>query len=657
MINIRRIYVYLISAITLQSVVWAIIALMRNLTAGNLAYSTSAIAVQVAMILVGLPLFLVHWLWAQRSAANDQAERASSIRRLYLNAMLIAFIIPIVNSVHLLAETTIEIILRPISRTNLWVAELSFSIIALLITAIMAIYHYRIQKQDDEAVGRDETAVILDQLLTYLLVIVGLILTAFGTAELIRLILSSFSAAELRLGELQAVAASLSLVIAGLPLWIISWRQAQLQFASGDEWEQSSIVRKIMLYLTIFLSSLTAVTTADILLANFLMRLLDVPSTSGGFFNALSIIIVSVVIWAYHALVLQRDAVAAETVGQAAAVRRIYLYLISAVGLTAVIVGTGGILSVLIRALDSATLHPDLREQLAWFTATLIAGLPVWLISWRRIQHLVAGQTPAANEERSAFTRRLYLYFFVFVAILTLLGGAVYVVSQFVELALGSRSTGGLLTDLGQALAYTLIAVAVLIYHAALIRTDQRLITEQEIQERRQLTVAVVDTANGRLGRALVDHLQHKLPGINIHPIPLTSAAGELMPREDQEQSHAEILTAADIIVTPWQLANSLQSDLSDPEISHAFNQSTAQKLILPMPQKGITWIGVEPWQEKAITREVGQAIDSIASGNDPSASRKMSTPAIIIAVLASLLALIIIPPLVITLIAILLDL
>ena len=129
------------------------------------------------------------------------------------------------------------------------------------------------------------------------------------------------------------------------------------------------------------------------------------------------------------------------------------------------------------------------------------------------------------------------------------------------------------------------------------------------------------------------------------------------MPRENQEQSLAEILTAADIIVTPWQMANDPQGDLSDPEISHAFNQSTAQKLILPMPQKGITWIGVEPWQEKAIAREVGEAIDSIARGNYPAAARKMSPAAIVLIVLASLLALMIIVPLVITLIAALMDL
>ncbi len=655
MINIRRIYVYLVSAITLQSVVWAIIALVRNLTERNLANSTSEIALPVAMILVGLPLVLVHWLWAQRSAARDQTERASPIRRLYLNAMLIAFIIPIVNSIRLISESIIESILRPTLLTTLWSTEILFSLIALLITGTMTIYYYRIRQQDDKAVGREDATIILDQLFIYLLTISGLLLTAVGSAELIRLLLSSLSAAELHLGERQTLAANIALITAGLPLWMISWRQAQRRFASGDKLEQASIVRKIVLYLLVFLSSLTAVITAAILLANFLMRLLDVPSSSGGFFNALSIIVVSSVIWSYHALVLQRDAAAAETVGQAAAVRRIYLSLVSGVGLTAVLTGTGGILSVLIRALDTAHLGLDLREQLAWFAAILIAGLPVWLISWRRIMHLVSEESPAGSEERSAFIRRFYLYLFLFAAILTLLGGAVYAVSQIVELILGSRSTIGLLTDMGQALAYTLIAVAVLIYHGKLLREDQQMIAEQEILEQRQLNVAIVDVRNGRLGSLLIDHLQRQLPGINILPVPLTAAAREAMPAESQEQSPAEILSTADVIVTPWQLANKSEVGAIDSSISHAFNQSAAQKLILPLPQKGMTWIGVEPWQEQQIAREVGEAINSIARGDNPSAMRKLSTAAIVIIVLASLCGLTLFVPLVVQLIDILL--
>ncbi|UCC53116.1 MAG: hypothetical protein JSV68_03950, partial [Anaerolineaceae bacterium] len=312
MINIRRIYVYLISAITLQSVTWAVIALLRNLTAGGLADSTSEIALQISMILVGLPLFLVHWLWAQRSAARDQTERATPVRRLYLDAMLFAFILPFLNSARLLIEIFLLRIVAPGSGLASWTAEFRFSLIAIVITAVMGFYFYHLRKQDDHIVDPEESSILLDQVFLYLLCLVGLGLTAYGTAELLRLLLESIFGEAPGLGQRRAIAGNIALLVAGVPTWIAAWRQAQSNFATGDMWEQSSIVRKIYLYMLVFLSSLTAVTMTTILLANFLLRILEIPSAGGGFFRALSIILISLVIWSYHAHVLRHDAAVAE---------------------------------------------------------------------------------------------------------------------------------------------------------------------------------------------------------------------------------------------------------------------------------------------------------------------------------------------------------
>src|SRR5437899_12515076 len=41
-----------------------------------------------ATALVGLPVWLLHWLWIQRTARADPDERASTLRRLYLYAVL-----------------------------------------------------------------------------------------------------------------------------------------------------------------------------------------------------------------------------------------------------------------------------------------------------------------------------------------------------------------------------------------------------------------------------------------------------------------------------------------------------------------------------------------------------------------------------------------
>src|SRR5207302_5395006 len=46
------------------------------------------VALNGAAALVGLPVWLVHWLWIQRTARADPGERASTLRRLYLYAVL-----------------------------------------------------------------------------------------------------------------------------------------------------------------------------------------------------------------------------------------------------------------------------------------------------------------------------------------------------------------------------------------------------------------------------------------------------------------------------------------------------------------------------------------------------------------------------------------
>ncbi len=657
MINLRRIYVYLVSAITLQSIVWALIALLRNLTSRSLLPNTSTIAAQVAMIVVGLPIFLAHWLWAQRSARTNPSERASAVRRFYLDSMLLAFVIPIVNSTRLLAEIMLENLIQRRPDQLSFNSDLRFSAIALLVTLIMGIYHFRVRRQDNKKTTQVEAAVILDQLLIYLLVIGGLVLTAFGLVGIIRFIIDSLSTGAVSPFERNTLAANLALIVAGFPLWIISWRKAQQRFISGDVREQVSLVRKASLYVIVLVSSLTAVVTASILLANLLMQLQLVPSSSGGLGNALSVILVSGAIWAYHATVLQQDARLAETVGQAATVRRIYLYLVSGVGLTAVLVGAGGNLSVLIRALGGPGLGIDLREQLAWFTAALLAGLPVWLISWRRVQQLIHKAGTAGFEERNAFTRRLYLALFALAAVLTSLGGTVYVVAQVVELILGSRTASGLRVDVGQALAYTMIAVAVLIYHGLLLRTDQQTLVAYQIKQQRHLKVAIIDSGSGQLGRQLINETREQLPGIQIIPIPISGISQAVMVEEPESESNLVALASADLIVTPWQLIGGPTADVtSDRQILDALTKSTAHKLILPRPQAGVTWIGVEPWRENEIVGEVVETIRRFAAGEGASARRKLGPAAIVILVLAALFGFFILLPLVIQLVALLFE-
>ena len=56
------------------------------------------LAQALALILVGVPIFLVHWLWAQRVSAKDEEEKTASLRAIFFYAILLGTLIPVVQN-------------------------------------------------------------------------------------------------------------------------------------------------------------------------------------------------------------------------------------------------------------------------------------------------------------------------------------------------------------------------------------------------------------------------------------------------------------------------------------------------------------------------------------------------------------------------------
>ncbi|GAG95944.1 unnamed protein product [marine sediment metagenome] len=102
-------------------------------------------------------------------------------------------------------------------------------------------------------------------------------------------------------------------------------------------------------------------------------------------------------VWAYHFQVIKSDIKLAGEAQIQAGLRRLYIYLIAAIGLSAFLVGISGILSVLIRSIDQTTFGTGLQQQLAWFAAVTIAGLPVWYLPWRQAQKTAHNGNPTIS--------------------------------------------------------------------------------------------------------------------------------------------------------------------------------------------------------------------------------------------------------------------
>lgn len=644
MADLRRWYTYLVSAITVQAVAWALILLAWDIL--DPVFNRESVAVELAIIVVALPLFLVHWLWAGRATRQDPEERSSFPRQLYLYGMLAAFLAPALVHAYGALRALLFLVVG-VSRVSVvrffaaWSndAVLRMTIPAVVVLAAGWLFHWYVKRDDDRQQIEPEAATLLRHLYTFGFALAGLVTTAVATGLMLRWGLNRLLDGSLVLGPAREFfPAGLSQLAVGLPLWLAFWLPAQRAFAAAERRERESVVRKTYLYLATFAGAVVFISTVSALLADVLERLFRVPSGEGNLSTALALIAVSGGAWAYHAFVLRQDAAAEAEVQQQALVRRIYTYLMAGLGLGALLIGLAGILTVLFQALDEGAVSTELRRLLADFLAVLLAGLVVWVWQWAQAVRAVHAPPPAGIGEQRSFVRRSYLYLYIFAATMAILASAIYIVSQLLMVVLGARELGGLLFDLAQAISYAILAVALWVYHGLMLRQDQRAVTAAEVASQRSLHVTVVDAGDGTLGHALQEQLHKKVPGAIIQPLGLTPAAMALMNGGAAERPPVEALAEAEVIVGPWSIAVPAgHGGVVPADFAAAVNASPAYKILLPEPEKGVTWAGAEPWKMERIVRDVAANVRSLSLNEDPAGARRLAPWAIVLIVLVSL--------------------
>jgi len=605
---VRRGYIYLVSFVSLQAVAWAVIALLRDLLAQGIGWSIQSRALQLALIVVGLPIYLIHWLWAQRLAGREPAERRATLRHLYLYGAMASFLGPFVASASGLLENLVFLAIGYEPHRGWWSLSWDAAAVHLVVSAVvMAVlwfYHHRVEAADARAVPPAGAVATIRRLYVYSFSAAGLALTAVATAALLRWLMYQVGSAR-AIGGWETVVGDMARLVVGLALWLAFWWRA----ARPDEEEATSVVRMLYLYGAVFVSLLATVTAATFILEGILRRLFSISSAGrgggGDIRDPLSVVVVASAAWAYHAYILRRDAAKAGEPAAQAWAGRLYNYLVAGVGLVAFLVGLGGLVSVLIRLLLSASFVARIGGEVSWFSAVLIAGLGVWILPWRRSQILASAPGTEGDAESRSLVRRIYLYFFLFVATMTVLGSGVYLAYRLINLALGGSRRGNLLADMGQAIAFGLIAAGVLVYHGILQRADGRRAKVADSRSLATARITVVDNGDGSLGRALLDELQRELPGACLQPLGLTPEAASVMGAGAEPVDTAGLLAQSEIIVGPWTIAIPGAAGSA----ASAIAASTARKLLIPVEQEGWEWAGVEDTSRKKLT---GQAVGAV---------------------------------------------
>ena len=642
MLTVRRIYLYLIAAISLIVVAWSVIGLARLILSEGVGQGQiTGLATWLAAIIVGLPIFLFHWLMAQRLAANDE-ERSSIIRRIYLYGLMGAGAAPIISNLYRLVEHGFLALLggaRPEYYPYLTPPE---HLAAVLIWAVIWVYLWRQVQTDNQLSAPQDIRLSIHRLYQLALSLAGLVMVSLGMIGLGQILLQ-LSTGLIRPSPIASYSAQ---ALVGSVVWVSHWLLLQRAFLSGSAAEERSVLRKIYLYLAVFVFSLMAVVSATMLLKRLLELGLGDALPQEPLLSQLSLqlplMVIGAIFWAYHWRVLRQDAQYAPEGPRQASVRRIYAYLVAAIGLATLL---GGVIGLLTTLIDLLTTPASIglayyREQVALFVAMTLVGVPVWLLPWRAMQNLALAHTPelekigtSAVDERRSTVRKIYLYFYVFAASLTIFGSVGWFVFHMLTAVLGAELPDDFVTLVLNALVISLLAIGVWLYHWGAIRRDGHLEQIDQTKRLADILVVVLDGDEGKLGQTIIQHLRQILPGIQIKSIGLTPQAIAVMAAQPFSTTVVEL---AHYVIGSWKI-------LTRAEVAPTVAASPAMKFVVPDSDQNWIWAGVKTRSIEYYAQQAARGVKQAIDGEEITPTREVDASTIVAVIIGLVIFLVVI--------------
>ncbi|MFN3335961.1 MAG: DUF5671 domain-containing protein [Thermomicrobium sp.] len=530
----RRLYLYLVTAIALA--VWATgtVRLLRALffalwefiaqpaTAGDPEAFRRQLSVSVALLVVAFPIWAVHWWLLLRGIAADPTERRSALRSLFLTlVLLVTFGFWLSSGVELLRQALLGL-LGVADPVQVSVPRALEELAQFLVTGALWLGHAQLARQERRTVPLEGAADWLPRLYGYGAAAAGLTLLVVGIANLLQTALDVLLTPAAVTGTQRFPLATFAAIsIGGLAVWGLHWGEA-LRLVAGAfpaaERERRSLVHWTYLGLAVF-AGLAGLLVALAAFLNATLRwMLGVPD--GEVLQRLHQLlspwtwaIPLVLVWWYHRVTMQREAAVLGLhphIGPdwALGVTRLLVYLSTFAGLLLAVLGTGGLVGLLLRvlvAVATGTTLGNWREDLAFTVSLSVVGSAAWLALWREVALRTLRQ-PA--EERTSLSRRVYLYGTLGLSVLALLGTAGYVVYQLISWLFGLFSLTSALSDAAPALGFTLVVLGVLASHLTVLMHDARAIAVRPVMQTVRLILRLPPESDvDAVVRELADHL------------------------------------------------------------------------------------------------------------------------------------------------------
>jgi hypothetical protein len=501
--SIRRLYFYLVAFISIEVVLWGLVGLLRSVANDTISGGADALAQALALILVGVPIFLVHWLWTQRASERDEEEKTATLRAVFFYAILLATLIPVVqNLLSFIDRLLIQSAGLEVGRAFSLFREqtLADNLIAILMNGIVAAYFWNILRNEWTALPDKENFTDVRRLYRYLWMFYGLLMTAFGTQQILRFLV--YIPGDL-LGELgrEVVINGVALLIVGTPVWVYSWRV--IQDSLVDTVEMSSTLRLGILYLLALGGVITVITMASIVVNAIITWLLGADWTFRDFIHQIggpiSVGVPLGAVWAYYGYWLRRHI---EVVGdrvRQAALKRLYNYVLAFIGLVVAFIGVATLFAFIIDMITGTgiLMSDSTRGALATSLSSLIIGLPLWLVMWRPMQAEAIAPGEMGDHARRSVLRKTYLYLVLFASVIGGMATAVGLVYELIRVLLGGDAGSGFVNDVLNFIQLLILFGVVLMYHLNVLRMDGASTADALEDKQSGYSVLVVDSGDG----------------------------------------------------------------------------------------------------------------------------------------------------------------
>jgi len=501
--SIRRLYFYLVAFISIEVVLWGLVGLLRSIVDDTISGGADALAQALALILVGVPIFLVHWLWVQRAAAREEEEKTATLRAVFFYAILLATLIPVVqNLLSFMDRALIQGAGLGVGRAFLAFREqtLADNLIAIVMNGIVAVYFWNTLRGEWSTLPDRENFTEVRRLYRYLWVLYGLLMTVLGAQHVLRFLFYIPGDVLGGLGREMAVN-GVALLVIGTPIWVYSWRI--IQDSLVDPAEMGSMLRLGILYLLALGGVITVLTTAAIVMSAVLTWLLGAGWTFQTFVGKIgepiSIGVPLGLVWAYYGYWLNRHIEAVGDRVRQAGMKRLYNYILALIGLVVAFIGVATLISFILDTITSGTVlgSSSTRGALANSISALIVGLPLWLVMWRPMQAEALTQGEMGDHARRSVLRKAYLYLVLFASVIGGMVTAVGLIYQLIRAVLTGDLESDFVYNILNLIQLLFLFGVVLIYHLNVLRGDGASAADSLAEKQSEYSVLIVDSGNG----------------------------------------------------------------------------------------------------------------------------------------------------------------